>query len=92
STTTFSPKCSLAWRIRRPRQLDSAAELVEGENPALEQIQARGYSEKYRGKASQGLFELGLVFGREERNLIQADWLKIHEIEGVTAKLKTVRH
>ncbi|QFY89659.1 ATP-binding protein [Magnetovirga frankeli] len=58
--------------------LDSAAELVEGENPALEQIQARGYSEKYRGKASQGLFELGLVFGRAERNLIQADWLKIN--------------
>ncbi|QFY88764.1 ATP-binding protein [Magnetovirga frankeli] len=58
--------------------LDSAADLVEGKNPALQQIQARGYSEKYRGKASQGLFELGLVFGREERNLIQADWLKPH--------------
>jgi hypothetical protein len=57
--------------------LDSATDLVEGANPALEQIQAKGYSEKYRGQANRGLFELGLVFGRAERNLIQADWEKL---------------
>ena len=45
-----------------------------GANPALAQIQARGYSDKYRGAPGKGLFEVGLVFGRAERNLFQADW------------------
>ncbi len=45
-----------------------------GANPALAQIQARGYSAKYRGQPGKGLFEVGLVFGRAERNLVQADW------------------
>ena len=45
-----------------------------GANPALAQIQARGYSDKYRGQPGKGLFEVGLVFGRAERNLVQADW------------------
>ena len=45
-----------------------------GENPALTQIQARGYSAKYRGAPGKGLFEVGLVFGRAKRNLVQADW------------------
>ena len=45
-----------------------------GVNPALAQIQARGYSAKYRGAHGKGLFEVGLVFGRAERNLVQADW------------------
>ncbi len=45
-----------------------------GANPALAQIQARGYSAKYRGAPGKGLFEVGLVFGRAERNLVQADW------------------
>jgi hypothetical protein len=45
-----------------------------GANPALAQIRARGYSDKYRGLPGQGLFEVGLVFGSAERNLIQADW------------------
>jgi hypothetical protein len=44
------------------------------DNPALEQIRARGYSAKYRGLPSQGLFELGLVFDPDVRNLVQADW------------------
>ena len=45
-----------------------------GANPALAQIQSRGYSAKYRGQPGKGLFEVGLVFGRAERNLVQADW------------------
>jgi hypothetical protein len=45
-----------------------------GANPALAQIQARGYSAKYCGQPGKGLFEVGLVFGRAERNLVQADW------------------
>ena len=43
-------------------------------NPALAQIRARDYSAKYRGLPVRGLFELGLVFDSQERNLVQADW------------------
>ena len=43
-------------------------------NPALEQIKQRGYSEKYMGEGAKGLFEVGLVFCRSARNLVQADW------------------
>jgi len=47
-------------------------------NPALAQIQARGYSQKYLQAPSQGLFEVGLVFSSTARNLIQADWRRRH--------------
>ncbi|MTW23159.1 AAA family ATPase, partial [Allochromatium palmeri] len=53
------------------------AEPAEVANPALAQIQARGYSEKYRGTPGRGLFEVGLVFGSAARNLIQADWRRV---------------
>ncbi|WP_242470044.1 ATP-binding protein [Allochromatium vinosum] len=53
------------------------SESAEAANPALEQIQARGYSEKYRGAPGRGLFEVGLVFGSAARNLIQADWRRV---------------
>jgi hypothetical protein len=53
------------------------AESAEVANPALAQIQARGYSEKYRGAPGRGLFEVGLVFGSAARNLIQADWRRV---------------
>ncbi|MTW23158.1 ATP-binding protein [Allochromatium palmeri] len=53
------------------------AEPAEVANPALAQIQARGYSEKYRGAPGRGLFEVGLVFGSTARNLIQADWQRV---------------
>ena len=43
-------------------------------NPALAQIRARDYSAKYRGLPGRGLFELGLVFDSQDRNLVQADW------------------
>ena len=43
-------------------------------NPALAQIRARGYSDKYRGLPTKGLFEVGLVFDSQTRNLAQADW------------------
>ena len=46
-------------------------------NPALAQIRARGYSAKYRGLPSKGLFEVGLVFDRQARNLVQADWCTV---------------
>ena len=47
-------------------------------NPALAQIRARGYSDKYRGLPSQGLFELGLVFDSQARNLVQANWTPVN--------------
>ena len=53
------------------------ASSAETFNPALAQIQARGYSEKYRGVPGRGLFEVGLVFGSTARNLIQADWRRL---------------
>ncbi len=43
-------------------------------NPALAQIRTRDYSARYRGLPSRGLFELGLVFDAEARNLVRADW------------------
>ncbi|NEX23212.1 ATP-binding protein [Thiorhodococcus mannitoliphagus] len=52
-------------------------ERAEQPNPALAQIQTRGYSEKYRGEPGRGLFEVGLVFGGAARNLIQADWRRV---------------
>lgn len=46
-------------------------------NPALEQIRQQAYSEKYQGEPAKGLFEVGLVFSSEARNLVQADWIEI---------------
>ncbi|WP_295449584.1 ATP-binding protein [uncultured Thiodictyon sp.] len=46
-------------------------------NPVLAQIRARGYSAKYRGLPSQGLFEVGLVFDSQAHNLVQADWCAV---------------
>ena len=44
------------------------------DNPALAQIIARGYGAKYRGQPAKGLFEVGLVFDRQARNLAEVDW------------------
>ena len=46
-------------------------------NPALDQIRARDYSAKYRGLPGKGLFEVGLIFDPQARNLVQADWRRI---------------
>ena len=47
------------------------------DNPALAQIRTRGYSAKYRALPSKALIELGLVFDRQARNLVQADWVRV---------------
>jgi hypothetical protein len=49
----------------------------EGGNVALTQIQARGYSAKYRAEPGKGLFEVGLIFSPRARNLVQADWRRV---------------
>jgi len=38
-------------------------------NPALDQIQQRGYAEKYCGEMGKTVYEIGFVFGRKQRNL-----------------------
>jgi hypothetical protein len=50
-------------------------ELPEGSpNKALEQIRSRNYAEKYRRAQGVQVFELGLVFSRTQRNLVQFDY------------------
>jgi hypothetical protein len=62
-----------------PRPGDATVPVLTqaGDNPALAQIQARGYSAKYRGLSNKGLFEVGLVFDPQVRNLTQADWVAV---------------
>jgi len=62
-----------------PRPGDATVPLLTqaGDNAALVQIQARGYSAKYRGLPNKGLFEVGLVFDPQARNLTQADWVAV---------------
>ena len=43
-------------------------------NHALQQIIDEGYSEKYLNQNAKTLFEVGLVFNSQARNLVQADW------------------
>ena len=49
--------------------------LPEGNNKALDQIIQRKYAEKYRNKEGMTVHEVGLVFSKSERNLVQADFL-----------------
>jgi hypothetical protein len=46
---------------------------VQG-NAALDQILQRNYAEKYRGEPGKSIHEIGLIFSRNQRNLIQATW------------------
>ena len=47
--------------------------LPEGNNQALQQIIQRNYAEKYRNREGMTVHEVGLVFNKTERNLVQAD-------------------
>jgi hypothetical protein len=49
--------------------------LPERNNIALEQIVQRKYAEKYRNIEGISVHEVGLVFNKTERNLVQADYL-----------------
>ena len=49
--------------------------LPEGNNQALQQIIQRNYAEKYRNREGKTVHELGLVFNKTERNLVQADYV-----------------
>jgi hypothetical protein len=65
-------------------KLDKSTEQMTNQTPtqsknnaALKQIIERRYSEKYRQQPGKGLYEVGLVFGGEARNLVQADWRQV---------------
>jgi hypothetical protein len=45
---------------------------VQG-NAALDQILQRNYAEKYRGEPKKSVHEIGLIFSRSQRKLIQSD-------------------
>jgi hypothetical protein len=47
--------------------------LPEGNNQALQQIVQRNYAEKYRNREGKTVHEVGLVFNKTERNLVQSD-------------------
>jgi hypothetical protein len=49
--------------------------LPEGNNAALQQIIQRNYGEKYRNREGMTVHEVGLVFNKTERNLVQADYV-----------------
>jgi hypothetical protein len=49
--------------------------LPEGNNQALQQIVQKNYAEKYRNREGKTVHEVGLVFNKTERNLVQADFL-----------------
>jgi hypothetical protein len=49
--------------------------LPEGYNQALQQIIQRNYAEKYRNREGIIVHEVGLVFNKTERNLVQADYV-----------------
>lgn len=44
---------------------------ADSANPALEQVRQRHYAEKYRDRPGKQVYELGLVFGKAERTLVQ---------------------
>jgi hypothetical protein len=54
--------------------------LSEGKNPALEQIRERKYAEKYTGQKDRPVYEVGMVFGQKERNLVAFDDYKCKPI------------
>ena len=49
--------------------------LPEADNQALQQIIQRNYAEKYRNREGITMHEVGLVFNKTERNLVQADYV-----------------
>ena len=49
---------------------------AQAPNPALVQIQQRGYSEKYRASGKQ-VFEVGMIFNSQQRQLVQMDWQQV---------------
>ncbi|NBU35300.1 MAG: hypothetical protein EBS35_01805, partial [Bacteroidetes bacterium] len=50
-------------------------DLPEGNNQALQQIVQRKYAKKYRNRVGITVHEVGLIFSKTERNLVQADYL-----------------
>ncbi|HBD94101.1 MAG: hypothetical protein A2015_12275 [Spirochaetes bacterium GWF1_31_7] len=47
------------------------------ENSALRQIQEMNYAEKYRGITGKNVFELGIIFSKAQRNVVQFDFISL---------------
>ena len=45
-------------------------------NPALVQVRERAYVDKYLGLPGKNVYEVGIIFDPEERNLSAFDWVK----------------
>ncbi len=45
-------------------------------NPALVQIRQRAYADKYTGLPGKTVYEVGIIFDPEERNLAAFDWVR----------------
>lgn len=56
-------------------KLDKSSDYQEqAPNPALQQIQDKDYAQKYRHQ-DKAVFEVGLIFNQQQRNLVQLDWI-----------------
>ena len=54
----------------------AGSETDEKSNPALTQIKERAYADKYIGIPDKSVYELGIVFDPELRNLSAFDWVE----------------
>jgi len=58
-------------------KLDKSPDYQEqNPNPALQQIQDKDYAQKYR-QQGKTVFEVGLIFNQQQRNLVQLDWWQL---------------
>ncbi len=57
---------------------DNYSTQAQTPNPALAQIQQRGYSEEYRASGKQ-VFEVGMIFNSQQRQLVQMDWQQVKQ-------------
>lgn len=56
---------------------DSTSDIIEDKNEALKQIKARAYADKYTGMEGASVYEAGMIFSRETRNLAKFEWEEI---------------
>jgi hypothetical protein len=57
--------------------VDDENQLHGQKNPALEQIQKRHYSDKYKGIKDVSVFEVGIIFSKKIRNLVMFGWVQL---------------
>ncbi|GAB4278663.1 MAG: ATP-binding protein [Methylomicrobium sp.] len=68
--TVMVGDCIYVLEIKRDTQADYQPQTP---NPTLQQIQQRGYADKYRNSGKR-VFSVGMIFNTYQRNLVQMDW------------------